>query len=334
MSDRMIEPIAVHPLLDTSMTKLDTWSRCDRRFYYRYVLGLKPIAVDWKVQWGSLWHRVAQVFYGRLKEGAHVDTDAAFFSAQTEAEQCELIENQFHGNSEITLTDQQREELWQTFLYYMDQTGRHDAWDEIVAVEQPVYLTVNYAGTPILRIRSTLDMLVWGMHEGKRRLIPVDHKTTGNVQQNLLFLGLDLQVRIYSMSVAAIYGEDPLMCYNMIAREVPPGFRTRPLETASGKKRNAATLESMQNPQRYLRRAWLSYTPEQYASFQRTLIQDATILQKEAASGVWPRRVVKMGPLACDGCPYFSICTAELGGRTFNADSALLTMSFTKDPLV
>ena len=326
----MTPTVEIEPLLDLSMTKLDTWSRCDRRFFYRYVRGLVPAGTDWKLQWGTLWHYCAQAYYRSLKNG--YDDTTALRIAQADAELVTLVPNEHHGDTEITLDEKQRETLWDTFMFYYEQKARNDDWEEIVAVEESIYLIVRYNGKPLMRIRNTLDLLA--RQAKTHKLVPVDHKTTGDVEQNLLFLKLDMQARVYPLAVAAVYGEDPLFCYNMVAREVPPGYAHRSLLTDTGKKRSPDTLASMQNPARYLRREWLSYTPEQYASFQRRLVQDALTLQFENHSGIWPRREIKMGGMACDSCPYFSICGAELDGRIITDNCSLLQMAFTKDPKV
>jgi hypothetical protein len=326
----MIDPsaFATFPVLDTSMSQLDTWSRCDRRYMYRYVRGLVPVGASDAMIWGTLFHRAAQEYYRSIQSG--LTEASANVNVHWIIDNTTKVENQYHGDSEITLSQEQRETMHDCWDYYYQQTASKDEWDEIVKVEDPIFLVIGYNGQPVLRIRSTLDMIA--RKNGK--LVVVDHKTTGDVEQSVEFLALDFQVREYPLAVRAYYEEDPIVCYNMIAREVPPGFGRRPLTTDTGRKRNADTLANMQRPERYLRREWLSFSEAQHNSFQLNLVQIALALQFEGNAGIWPRRIVKMGGMACSGCPYFAICTAELDGRKIADDAPLVTMAFTRDPLL
>lgn len=315
-------------MLETSMSQLATWSRCDRRFMYRWVRGLAPTGADSKLQWGTLFHKAAQEYYRALQHG-HTEATGNVWAHAVIA-QASKIRNVVYGDTEITLTAQERETMADTWDFYYQQIARQDDWDEIVTVEEPIYLVVSYAGEPVMRIRSTLDLLA--RKNGK--LVNVDHKTTGDVEQSLEFLALDFQVREYPLAVRAVYNEDAIVCYNMIARDVPPGFGHRPLTTATGRARDRTTLENMQRPERYLRREWISYSPAQHASFSKTLVEIATMLAFERQNGIWPRREVKMGGMACSSCPYFALCCAELDGRVISNESPLVTMAFTRDPNV
>lgn len=314
--------------LNTSMSRLDLFSRCDRRYMYRYMRGLVPIGVNTNMQWGTLFHTAAQAYYATLK--GHGSLESALGVALREIEQVEIVKNENHGDTVITLDAEQRTALADTFQFYYDTYASKDVWDEIVSVEESVHLIINYKDKPVMDVRCTIDLLA----RKNGRLVVVDHKTTGDVKQNLQFLSLDLQARVYPLSVVRWLLQDVDFCYNMISREVPPGYGHRPLETETGKKRNADTLAKMQRTDNYLRREWITYSPEQYASFERTLVQNALTIEFESESGIWPRRVVKMGGMACDKCDYFALCSAELSGKEFTNESPLIKMAYTLDPLV
>jgi hypothetical protein len=320
---------AIFPTLDTSTSALDTWHRCDRRYMYRYVRGLVPIGTSEAMMWGTLFHTAAQEYYRGLKNHAREDT--ALHNALFEIERRTVVESKWHGDTTITLDDQKREQLADTFKFYYENIASKDDWDEIVAVEESIFLIIGYGGQPVLRIRCTLDLLAKKMN----RLCIVDHKTTGDVEKSLDFLALDMQTRLYPLAVKTMYEDaDPAFCYNMVAREVPPGYGHRSELTDTGKKRSADTLANMQRKERYLNRQWLTFSEAQYNAFQMSLVQDALSLQFEGTSGIWPRKVVKMGGMACDSCPYFALCTAELDGRKIEDDSAVITMAFMRDPLM
>ena len=287
-----------------------------------------PIGASDTLQWGSLFHLVAQEYYRGLQKG--LSEQSALSNAHWIIDNTSVIENKIHGNTSITLDNKQLESMHDVLDYYYRETMSKDQWDEIVKVEDPIYLVIGYQGHPVLRIRSTIDLLA----RKNGRLVLVDHKTTGDVEQNVTFLGLDFQVHEYPLSVRAYYDEDPLFIYNMIARDVPPGFGRRPLTTDTGRARNAETLANMQRPERYLRREAIAYSEQQYNAFQIALVQIALTMQFEGNSGIWPRRVIKMGGMACDKCPYFEPCKAELDGRRLEDMQALITMAFTRDPLL
>ena len=316
------------PILEISTTGMETWSRCDRRYFYRYVRGLVPKAVNFNMQWGTLWHRVAQEYYRGLQN--HASEDSAMHNAQLIAERTTLIENKYHGDSELTLEVKDREALWDSWMYYYEKVACQDDWDEIVAVEEPIFLVVGVEGVPILKVRATLDLHV--KKKGTRFI--VDHKTTGEVQKNLAYLALDIQMRTYPLAIKTYYDESPTLCYNMISRDVPPGYRHRPLFTESGRARSPETLKSMQDVKKYLHREFIVYSDDQYRAFEVSLVKNALVLRAEQASANWPRRIVKMGGMACDGCPYFGPCTAEFDGQVVSDDNPAITMMFTKDPLV
>jgi hypothetical protein len=293
---------------------------------YRYVRGLVPIGVNAIMQWGTLWHAAAQRYYRALKHGKQVALERALDLIET----CAVVKNENHGDTIITLDAGQRTTMADTFRFYYDVYASKDVWDEIVSVEESIHLVIRYKNEPAMRIRCTIDLLA----RKNGRLVVVDHKTTGDVKQNLQFLSLDLQARIYPLAVVRWLGQDVDFCYNMIARDVPPGYGHRPLETETGKKRNAATLANMQRTDQYLRREWITYSPQQYASFERTLVQNALVIEFETETGIWPRRVVKMGGMACDKCDYFAICSAELAGRELGNNSPIVQQLYTIDPLV
>lgn len=320
-------PPTAFPVFETSTSQLVVWGRCDRRFYYRYVRGLVPITTNDNLQWGTLWHKGIQAYYEGIKNRKR--EDAAMRDAQTIVESCKLVQNRFHGDTQISLDEKQRETLWDTMTYYYNQVACLDNWDEILAVEDNVYLVVGYQGQPVMQIRSTFDLVA--KKDGK--LCIVDHKTTGEVQKSLEFLELDVQMRSYILSGATFYDTDPMLCYNMIARDVPPGYGHRPLTTPTGRTRSVETLSAMQNPANYLHREWKTYTDKQLNAIHRQFVQMALMIQFEGQSGIWPRKVVTAGGMACDSCPYFAICTAEQE-KMVEDHSPLISLAFTHDPLI
>jgi hypothetical protein len=107
------------------------------------------------------------------------------------------------------------------------------------------------------------------------------------------------------------------LVWNYIRRQVPPGFGTRSLLTKSGKKSTAS-----QNPADYLRIHRTSHSDEQLAAIATTLdVSLYEVLQRINVHSVEPdisklasRTVIKSGGEACNRCPYFAQCSAELVG--------------------
>jgi hypothetical protein len=217
--------------------------------------------------------------------------------------------------------------VWDAFSYYYENEARHDDWDEIVSVEEPIYMLVGFGQTPLLKIRCTLDL-----HAKKDgRHILVDHKSTGDVEQNLEFLALDIQPRVYALTLRNLLQEEVTVCMNYVSREVPPGFGHRSVLTDTGQKRSADTLAKMQRRERYLQRKWLTYSPKQYDEQQRELVRDAMMIELERKTEIWPRRIVKMGGMSCSSCSYFELCKAELNGDYMNDDAPLIQVGYTFD---
>jgi hypothetical protein len=329
----MIDPTALAAApagftgIDTSMSQLADWSRCDRKYMYRYVRGLVPKGVPETLQWGTLFHLAAQEYYRALQAGESEAQGCA--RAHKIISSTTVVPNPIYGPTTITLDPDQRVTMGDTWDFYYQETARHDKWDEILKVEEPMWLIIGFNGQPVMRIRMTLDVLA----RKNGRLCIIDHKTTGEVEQDLDFLALDIQTRVYPIGVLAQFDEEPIMCYNMIARDVPPGFGHRSLLTETGRKRSADTLESMQKSEKYLRREWITYTEAQHTAFQKELVQIALMQNFEGSSGMWPRRRVKMGPMSCSACSYYAICAAESDGRPISDDAPIVTMAFTRDPL-
>lgn len=311
--------------LECSMTHIDTWHRCDRRYMYRYIWGLIPKAASENLIWGTFFHRIAQEYYRSIR--AHAREHDAVYNAQLIAERCRLVENKYHGDTKIEFDMEKREKIFDTFRYYYDNVARHDEWDEILEVEESAYLVVGFNNVPLLKIRSTFDLHA---KKGGQHYI-IDHKTTGDVEQNVEFLALDIQPRHYVLTARNLYQVPFTMCMNYIARDVPPGFGHRPLETESGQKRSASTLASMQRKERYLQRKWLSYSDEQLDEHQRELVRTAMMIELEKQMDSWPRRIVKIGAQACTQCPYFALCGAELNGRVIPDGSPLIEIAYTKE---
>lgn len=321
------QQLAAKPL-EASMTWLDTWHRCDRKYMYRYVRGLVPKATSDNLEWGIFYHYVTQEYYRSLRN--HATFASALHNAQLIAERCTLVENKYHGDTKIDFDAPTRERLWDTFLYWYENVGRMDDWDEILEVEESLYLQIGVGETPLMNIRSTFDL--HAVKNGQHYI--VDKKTTGDVEQNLAFLALDIQPRHYVLTAQSFYHEPFTVCMDYIARDVPPGFGHRSVLTDSGQKRSAETLANLQRPTRYLQRKWLAYSDEQLAEHQKQLVRDAMLIEIEKQTDNWPRRIVKMGGMACDSCPYFALCCQEQNGKEIPDGAPLIQIAYTKDPLL
>ncbi len=240
------------------------------------------------------------------------------------------VENKYHGDTKIDFDAARREAVWDSFLYYYEHEARNDDWDELISVEEPIYMIVGFNQMPLLKIRCTLDLHA---KKGGRHYL-VDHKTTGDVEQNLEFLALDIQPRVYALTLRNLLEQEVTVCMNYVSRDVPPGFGHRSLLTDTGQKRNPDTLAKMQRKERYLQRKWLTYSDQQYDEQQRELVRDAMMIELETKTEIWPRRIVKMGGMSCASCAYFELCKSELDGRYLRDDAPLIQVGYSFDEKV
>lgn len=310
-----------------SMSELATFQRCEKKFYYSEVLGLKSRAPVDNISFGTLFHQAMQAGYRQLKGwplGEPLDMRSAEFLGMAHAAILRILsEGAYYrrGKREpFALTDEKLGPLCHDAVdFYWEHQGKLDVFDEIISVEVPVEFQLgDYT------ISNTFDLLV--RQDGRLKLI--DHKTSGAINEAYEFLDRDFQVLCYPLAAWKVYGELVEVVYNLVRRGVPPNFQrpdgTKPYElTKSGAKSKASTdLDD------YLKRVSIFKSIGQLEHFEKMLAWQIRGIADCTADAYWPVRPIQTGGQACKGCPFVAPCTAEIAGNVLDRGALALTYDF------
>jgi len=303
-------------MIQLSRSHLSTLTRCERKFQYRYVQGLPDVSGT-SASEGTLLHAALAAAYRYAQANGTTLPPEAYYGAGVDAIETMLRAgvSDYRGTEQALAIapddDETRERLLDVFAFYMHHSFAASlAGATIVAVEEP-YEVALVDGTVLsgvfdLVLRRGDVVEVW------------DHKSVGDVNGALRFLALDVQMLTYEVLGNAVHANAAIgttveMVYNLIRRERPPGFGTRPLRTKSGALSKAST-----NPADYLRQHRFDHPP---AELQEIRTELAAIAVSAAAflanpDAYAPRRPIKTGGESClNSCPYFALCGAELVGH-------------------
>jgi hypothetical protein len=320
------------------MSAFDTFSRCRKKFDYQEVRGWIPRSRSWAMTIGTGFHICLAAGYAAVRdfdaayrvfaqcEDAWPEQDPnasaaralSFISAATEA-----AYNAKHDRDGMALgfAKEDHELLEDMVRYFWEHLGAEDLktiW-QILSVEEPAYIQIGD-----VLIRTTFDLVASVVtnisSEGVFTLetpVVFDHKTVGEdaVQQALSFLQRDFQTRAYYSSARGKYGKPTRFVHTFVARVVPPGFGHRSLLTPTGKTRSAATLVSMQDVNRYLRRESTPLSDAQIDAFEGQLVKQVADVERAKIENYFPPSPIKGHYPGCDGCPYEGPCAAEIDGR-------------------
>ena len=262
------------------------FQRCPRKFYYRYVLGLE-VPKTKHMEFGTDFHKMMQAAYSAIRDKS--DPIIAAHAA---------------GSNDPLLHD--------VFDYYWEHVGSKDEFDEILSVEEPVNVVVGDA-----RVKAMFDLTAY---RGGRTVL-MDHKTVTTIAEEYLFLPLDFQVRMYSYLAHTTYPGEVDFIYNIVRREVPPGFGSRSEKTKSGRPSKAS-----QRPEDYLKRIRLTMSRTEVEAFRDRIDELTWAMKRAANSGVYLRVPIKSGGEACGRCPYYTPCVAEMRGQVL--DKGMLSMIY------
>jgi hypothetical protein len=106
--------------------------------------------------------------------------------------------------------------------------------------------------------------------------------------------------------------DDVEIQYNMIRREVPPGYGSRSTTTKSGAKSTAST-----KPTDYLRRTTLYHSNNERAAIESNFLRPALkeLVQVRLNKGPYLVTAIRTGGESCvTGCAFFARCGAQLVG--------------------
>jgi hypothetical protein len=309
------------------MTEIADFQRCDRMYWYKAERGLTSRSSSFALAWGNLWHHGLCGLYRALQASGSAER-RALTVAHGLIEQTQEIEHPHWGKLTTNLTPQERETMHDCLDYYWQELGSKDDFTQIVGVENSLIYPLRQPGKLIARVRCTMDLIA-RMADG--RLVILDHKSTGKPDKSKEFVRLDFQARMYPLAVWDAYGELPEFILRFCARDVPPGFGRRPLTTKTGKKRDADTLVSLQQHEKYLTEYRKGYSAQELEAFEHELLNLAAARNWAKAGEIWNRRPIKGGvPNCVQHCDYNAICEAELDtGRTIPNSAGVIQIGFT-----
>jgi hypothetical protein len=276
--------------MNLRMSDIATAQRCLKKFHYRYVRGWESKTEPGTWREGTWIHQWLKSFYVRTW-------------AEMAASPGKLLSTPefFEPKPPEDLTDMERFVNAEAIVrYYWEQSGQYDKFDEIISVEQPIKFQLGEH-----TITDTYDLVV---RQGGRIRV-YDHKTVGSIPDTLAFLGLDVQLWTYLLSIKELYGEEADFVYNIIRRKVPP-----PPESKSRASRDVGD---------YLKRVRVWKSSEELAAYKQELLGIVNSLDAGIhIAGLWPRTPIKNGGEACQFCPYLSVCAAELAGQVVDDGTA------------
>lgn len=313
----------------TSQSALADFKRCRKLYDFKEIRGWTPRSGNWAMSIGTGYHLCVAAGYNAVREfdaafksafsDKWVETDAnasaarslAWLSAATAA--AYKISHDRDGLL-LTLSKEDRELIEDMVCYFWEHMGAADlkTLTEILFIEEPVYIQIGE-----FVIRCTLD-LVASEHNNP---LPVlfDHKTVGDVKLGLGFLDLDFQLKTYFSAARGRFAGIDRFVHTFVNREVPPGFGHRSLLTESGKTRSKATLESMQDPSKYLRRAHTPLANAQIDAHEQNLVRMIRDIERAKVENYFPSSPLKGNFPGCEGCPFRAPCVAEDDGREVGA---------------
>jgi PD-(D/E)XK nuclease superfamily len=303
-----------------SMTMLDRFARCRRKWMYRYKNGLVPKSMPDYIDIGSAFHAAAAGGYRHWQQTG--DSSMFLSGAQFGFDKWYSENPHFAAENHALIGDM--------VAYWWKQEGSLIANDysEIVSVEEPLPLYISYfphnaREEKIIPMRCTPDLLARRRDTG--RLVLTDHKTVGTIGDSLNFLPIDFQLRSYAASVWRKYGEIPEVDYNLVRRELPPDFERADGSRPYGLTKSGRPSTRTKNPVDYVQRLRQTYEPAQLEAFEWELHELVTDMAQTWGQGRYPRSIQKSGGFsACPKCDYFSACSRELDGKKLDA----LTLSF------
>lgn len=305
--------------MDLSMSMLDEFLRCRRKWYYHYGLGFEGKDSPDYIWIGSAFHAAVAAAYARFigENGLNIDH---FLTAAHLGLDAWVSANPQFPLDKLGLVHDMIDYWW-----HHDGAARALDYDSVLSVEQHIPLKV---GDHV--IRCTPDLIA---RTKNRKLIVPDHKTVGDIRDSLAFLPLDFQLKCYALTVWDEYGEIPEVHYNMVRRELPPDYERvwdlsyeKPyLLTPTGRKSTRSC-----DPKDYLRYEVLTYTAKQLIEFSRELNEIVAELTEAIEKKRFVRSRSKAGAFGCGGCSYLAACTREADGEKL--DGITISLEFNKRP--
>jgi hypothetical protein len=303
------------PRIKVSVSELNTFLRCRRKYLYQYIQGLRPRRQAVPIARGVLLHNCLETHY-RGKDWTQPLRDAeAYMKAnlfeEEQAEYAQIIADSYA--------------IMRNYLNFLTRE-RADADFEIVDVEKAFEVELPnghiYEGRFDLVVRDEMGLGI------------IDHKTVGTIPSEGMRL-TDWQTTLYPFAAEKVYGE-PInwICFNYLSTKAPK----TPELTQKGTMSKAAITTDWYTYEAALRKAGLN--PADYADMRlklegkvffrreflprparmvREVVKEATLTagmiepylnHKEPEKLFYPRTITR----DCDWCAYKPLCQAEMFG--------------------
>lgn len=285
-----------------SQSELTTFQRCQRKYLYTYVDGIKPDARP-VMDEGTLVHVGLATAYKLL----HAPLIGLKAAAHAEMERVRSEGHEYKGEQyEIRIEDEDFERLKSVTDYYLDHYAADDVLDlEVLSVEKT--RPVSFGG---FKFDVTMDLVVRHRRSGIVQVF--DRKTVGQtVNSPQANLQVDTQFLIYEAAAHELFSQNGVehveVVRDLIRRDVPPGYGYRPLTTKSGAKSSATT-----DPRDYLRREVFSHSKKELSVAIAELVAVGWQMRFQRPRIEYYRSVIRTGSEACSNCPHYIRCGADL----------------------
>ncbi len=131
-------------MLKLDWTKGSTYNGCERKYFYPYVLGLKPVKGATALRYGSVWHDTLEEFYSHILENGWTHDGGAVTAALEEANRSWEYETSLHEewyDDYRTLNN-----LALSFMHYMDHFAGDEQILDVVAPAKAFQIPMEPVG--------------------------------------------------------------------------------------------------------------------------------------------------------------------------------------------
>lgn len=320
-------------------SQMQDCNRCERKFRYRHEDEVEPTFPMGTIamRLGTLGHYGLQAGYEWMK----AEQSAGNISCHTkDGVESQFIDVALEAMAKLITAgtylyrDQEQQlgldpeahkdeirSIGDSVQYYV----RQQIWDDfnrykILATEIPFeYPYFTHNGENVV-FSGVFDVLMQDMSHTRNVAVVKDHKFLGDVKSAAASMPLNIQMLSYESlcwrelgSINSNGGYDDVeVIYNMIRKEVPPGFGHRSALTPTGKKSTAST-----NPQDYLQRVSLWHSAKEREIIESNFLipMMREVIATREKEGILMPRIISTGGEACTNCDFFARCKANVVGR-------------------
>lgn len=315
-----------------SRSQFGDFLRCRKRYEYRHIQDIDDMGPgSIPMRFGTIGHYGLAAGYEALRQLQEnqvllgKEAVVELFSHTATEAMASLIQSgvyKYRGQEQpLGINHQDHADVITTMGDVVQYYAQHMAWEDFMRYkflppeqEYSWQFAVNISGDVfIAEISGVMDLCAIDTTHSRKMLTVFDHKFVGDVNGTLSFLPLDVQMLVYEAIVGhhatEVMGYDSVeLQYNMIRRDVPPGFGHRSELTKSGAKSTAS-----RRVEDYLRRELLFHSTGQRERIESYFLRPTLteMVRVHEAAGPFLLSPDKVG---CGFCPYRARCGANLVG--------------------